>query len=548
MIKAVTALAPKSPCPNNNKFNTPNPKMGLSNDQTDLLIIALKDHGIPLKYTEVESAFINEKEAPENEKWVMEHLSHDTLLSREELTLYKTLKTTGSLQNIIHEADANADRPFLDEDLRKAIDSLNASTAMIQKQTHILSSQYDNLDKELRREGERGVRRGIGIEHLRQRSRSERQSTAAASNELSQEVGTGLKIELENTAVDSKKILSTLAAWLKEDDRVLVGLQQLGSGIGPTTGDATAVKWTAELSTILAHCLAEEIQCRLDRVYLENLRVGQFKTKQNFNGTWDEALIALEGELESLYPEIDILAEMYTKQQYTTPISRALQNHHNQLHIDSHKKLNYILDLIAEMTLSTERLTKSLQDRESFCGILETFNTTYRTKVGDQFSSRPVPRREDFKRRSIQPMPAFTPSTKRIDSLSESHALAAVLRRAGLPSESVSQPEGENAGINVLFGARNHMVGCLQNYCIAADAPLVSEMISSDRASQLLSSSLNVNSHVKTLLTNDIHETELSDLQQKLEHVQEGIQLLDLGVISQRDRSREMFVERWGLT
>ncbi|KAE8412061.1 vacuolar H+/Ca2+ exchanger [Aspergillus pseudocaelatus] len=518
------------------------------NDQTNTLIIALKDRDIPLKYAEVESAFTDGKEAAVNEKWVMEHLNHDTLLSQEELTLYTKLESTGSLQNIMHNPDTNADRPLLDEDVRKAIDSLNDSTAVIQKQKQILASQCDNIDKELRRKGEREVRRSTGIEHLRQRYKSERQSTNAVSIELAQEVTAGLKTESENTAVDSKRILSTLAAWLKEDDRALVDLERLGSGMGSTGDDASVVKRTSELSTILADCLAEEIQCRLDRVYLENLRAGLFKANQNLNGAVDEVTIALEGELESLYPEIDMLAEMYTKQQYTAPISRALQNHHDQWHIASHKKLNYILDLVAEMTLSTERLTKSLQDRESFCGTLETFNTTYRTKVGNQFSEISVPRREDIRRRSIQPTLAYTPAAKRIDSVSESHALAAVLRRTGLSSESVFQPEEGNVGTDVLFDARHHMFDCLQNYGIAADAPLVTEMISGDQATRLLSSSLNVNSHVKTLLTSDIHEAELSDLRLKLEHVQKGVEMLDLGVVLQRDRSRETFVERWGLT
>ena len=200
------------------------------------------------------------------------------------------------------------------------------------------------------------------------------------------------------------------------------------------------------------------------------------------------------------------------------------------------------------MTLSTERLTKSLQDRESFCGTLETLNATYRAKVGNQFHEISVPRREDFRRSSIQPTLASTPPVKRIDSLSESHGLAAVLRRTGLFSESAFQPEEEIMGIDVLFDARHHMFDCLQNYGIAADVPLMTEMISSDQATRLLSSSLNVNSRMKTLLTNDIHEAELSDLQLKLEHVQNGVEMLDLGVVFQRDRNRETFVEKWGLT
>ncbi|GMF80287.1 unnamed protein product [Aspergillus oryzae] len=423
--------------------------MSQSNDLANTLIIALKDRDIPFNCAEIKSAFTDEKEATENETW-----SKISLQSTDYTSRYTNLESTGSLQNIINNLDTNADRPFLDEDLRKAINSLNASTAVIQKQRRVLASQCDNIDKELRRKAEREVRRNTGIEHLRQRYNSERQRTSAG------EVRAVLKIESENTAADSKRILSTLAAWLKEDDRALADLERLGSGIGPTGDDASVVKRTSELSTILAHYLAEEIQYRLDRVYLENLRVGQTKASQNLDGVADEVSIALERELESLYPEIDMLAEM---------------------------------------------------------------------------------------RRSIQPTLAYTPSAKRIDSVSESHALAAVLRRTGLSSESVFHPEDDNAGIDVLFDARHHMFDCLQNYGIAADAPLVTELISSDQTTRLLSSSLNVNSHVKTLLTSDTHEAKLFDLQLKLEHVQKGVEMLDLGVVFQPDRGQETFVERWGL-
>ncbi|KAF5862846.1 hypothetical protein ETB97_011086 [Aspergillus alliaceus] len=504
------------------------------------------DHDIPVKRVEVASAFTDGKEAAGNAKWVMEYLNHDTLLSREELTLYTKLESAGTLRNFIRKPDTSEGRPFLDEDIRRAINSLNASTAVFQKQTGILASLCEDIDKQLRRETERGARHNRDIERLRQRRELEKQNTNAATRELADKVSAGLRIESENAAVDSKRILSSLAAWLKEDDRVLADLGRLVSGLKPTGDDALAVKRTSELSMILAQCLAEELQHRLDRMYLENLRAGPFKAAQVSDTVDDDILIALEGELESLYPEIDILAEMYTKQQYATPILRELRNHHSHLRIASHRKLDYILDLVTEMKLSTDRLIRSLQDRESFCGTLEALNTIYRTKIGDQFSDLPVPRRGPSARRSNPPTLMSTSSATRIGSLSEPQILAAVLRRTGLTFESLFQPKENGRDVNALSEKRQHIIDCLHDYGIAADTPLVADMISSDRATRLLSSSLRANSHFTTLLTNAAHEAQLSELESNLARIQKGIEFLDLDVLFRHNEDREKLTERWG--
>jgi hypothetical protein len=84
------------------------------------------------------------------------------------------------LRDIACHPDADASRPFLDKDIRKVIDSLNASTAVIQKQTELLTFLYDNMNKQLDRVGERGLRRDRDIERLHQRHESKRQNSNAA--------------------------------------------------------------------------------------------------------------------------------------------------------------------------------------------------------------------------------------------------------------------------------------------------------------------------------------------------------------------------------
>lgn len=158
-----------------------------------------------------------------------------------------------------------------------------------------------------------------------------------------QELEACAKGETEKATADGKRILASLAARFKEDDRILVDLEKLGAGIKSTGDDVVVLKKTSDLGTLLSQLVAEEIQCRLDRLYVESLQTyGKDAEDMPLNANEDEALVALEGELESLYPEIDVLAEMSTKRQFSELILRELENHHGQLRIASHEKLDHV--------------------------------------------------------------------------------------------------------------------------------------------------------------------------------------------------------------
>lgn len=136
-----------------------------------------------------------------------------------------------------------------------------------------------------------------------------------------------------------------MTARLKDDDRTFGALERLASGVDSTGENAAAVRQTVELSATLAEYVTEEIHHRLDRLFLENIHDSQLdsdKPTETSDNQQEEIIAALEEELESLYPEIGVLAEMSTKQQFSEPILRQLQNHHGQLRVASHRKLEYV--------------------------------------------------------------------------------------------------------------------------------------------------------------------------------------------------------------
>lgn len=92
---------------------------------------------------------------------------------------------------------------------------------------------------------------------------------------------------------------------------------------------------------MLAEYTTKEIQHRLDRSYLESIQDSR-KTAEGSSDVEAGLISALEEELESLYPEVDVLAEVSTKQQYSEPIIREVHNHHEQMRVAAHKKLDYV--------------------------------------------------------------------------------------------------------------------------------------------------------------------------------------------------------------
>jgi hypothetical protein len=199
-----------------------------------------------------------------------------------------------------------------------------------------------------------------------------------------------------------------------------------------------------------------------------------------------------------------------------------------------------------EMTSSTESLTERLQDRESYCQTLGSLINTYRSEVGDSFSEKTTFKRETMlRRRSMQPQSLFSSPGKQTAPLPESQALASLLRRVGLSSESVFKSEKEDGGANALYEKKSHMLEYFRTLGIVADLPLVTELIPTDRASRLLSSSLHADSYFETSLSNIEQNQSLAELEAQLGFVQKGVENLNLDALHQRDKNQDRFLERW---
>lgn len=152
-----------------------------------------------------------------------------------------------------------------------------------------------------------------------------------------------LRDETEKVTTEGRSVLSLTAAKLRDDDKALGALERLASSLDSAGDSAAAVRRATELSATFEKYVTEEIHYRLDRLFLESMHDGHLDSDASSGiGDEEDIITAFEGELESLYPEIEVLAEMSTRKQFSEPILRELQNHHDKLRVTSIGKLEYV--------------------------------------------------------------------------------------------------------------------------------------------------------------------------------------------------------------
>lgn len=197
------------------------------------------------------------------------------------------------------------------------------------------------------------------------------------------------------------------------------------------------------------------------------------------------------------------------------------------------------------MTTSKQTLTQHLHDRESSCELLEQLATLYQTEVGNPLITQPPSRRESLRRRSMQASLLLAPPRTNPSPIPEQPALESLLRRIGVPPESVIRPRAEDGGAQGLHEKRIQLSETLRALGMAVDVPLITQLAPADSALRLLGSGLHANSQYEVSLRDAELEGALAGLEGELGELQRGVRGLDLDVLHRRDKTRDRFLERW---
>jgi hypothetical protein len=229
-------------------------------------------------------------------------------------------------------------------DFENAINTLEASTAAIEKQTAILEAQRNALRK----------LQAINQEPVSTISESDEKKSSQArtkaqldleTNELTEVIQQRV-VATRRHAESSLNLLKTSSQrQLDKDDRLLDGLQKVVFKLAPLESSETKLPDFNLLSNALVKLEGKLIKDRTNATYIQTLNSLAGETdgfEHDDNAQAAQEAYALAEELESLITEVDSVLEMTISRRYRAPIVNALKLSDTQAQLEQQSWLEYV--------------------------------------------------------------------------------------------------------------------------------------------------------------------------------------------------------------
>lgn len=159
--------------------------------------------------------------------------------------------------------------------------------------------------------------------------------------ELMQTTTSNASAVLHQVQVINATLPSTIAEILRKDDRLLARLDQTAGGVEITNDDERQITTTQILCTKHSAYIADQIRSHLDLIYLETCRLPPDHSVVQDEDDGDVEL-SLVAELDTLYTEVSVVAEMFTAQAFGTPLIETLKRRKDL----NNKNVKLILDYV----------------------------------------------------------------------------------------------------------------------------------------------------------------------------------------------------------
>ncbi|KAH7072452.1 hypothetical protein FB567DRAFT_538189 [Paraphoma chrysanthemicola] len=412
------------------------------------LLNVLEERGLNVDLDKILLGFEDEATKHDVATWVEEYLHEDTLLTREELELYQTLKK----RNLLHqyESEGEPQRPILDHEIAVAIESLQTSTAAIEAQCKVLEAQKEALTKLKALD-----KPNLDVEHARnERRRKEGQEKArldVAADDIAGAITEQLTESQREIDTEKASIKIYLSERLASDDQILGRLPGIVSKLVAENEGSQDEKSIEQWCTAIIAFRTREIKARVDAVYLNSL------SKFPPNGhseTPDEELkerkSALQAEMEELHSEIASITEMVVEHELRKPMNEMKDRNNREVTQARGAWLKYVLSTLEYMGRRLDTVTSSMKDTEELQQVLSHFEAAASKRMPDTHAPRPTPPR---RRTTSGPLSAFTPMVKLkpTKSLDLPVALQDALRHAGIPFNQDSIEALQDAVVNAQF-------------------------------------------------------------------------------------------------
>lgn len=215
-----------------------------------LLFQATRLYGVKIRPEQVQRAVAEDAQFAE---WATSRLSHETLLTREELSLfvpqpltfglyilinrYTALDRSGQVDKLADLHDLAEVHETTEEDLRLAIDQLKGSTERITRRAETLRLQQDALARLVRKEAEEAARRDAMEAKRVKAIKVERDDLALRVADLSRSIDLRITELSETSQSADATVQTTLSSALRSDDRLLASLQKLGQQLEKSDPD-----------------------------------------------------------------------------------------------------------------------------------------------------------------------------------------------------------------------------------------------------------------------------------------------------------------------
>ena len=351
-------------------------------------------------------------------RWIEQSLTADTLLSSEELTLAENLSKHEGLRGESTDEGDWGGVPTSEEELLEAIADLDASTEALNRQSKALSAQWTLVKRRNDGNGNPHRRRDQNfVDQLEQGNLAEIQRLKADIFDVQEEIEVLFRNMKDTIDKASRRFPSLISELINSNDRTLDDLtNQHLAGACTARETSTSLDTVQRLTANLSSMLAEELQTRLDRTYLESLQKAVSDETEAAEDVGD-----LEEDIRSLYIEIPDVADMYVTQKYGEPLVKAVREEERRRKAVASLHTDKISSQLSTMAVDLEQLAERLATFHSYRSMVQNLRGSY-----DHFAnSSTVDISSPTKAESKLPQ-HFGP------------AMEALLRHFGLPTDPAS--------------------------------------------------------------------------------------------------------------
>ncbi|RXG41534.1 hypothetical protein VDGE_09718 [Verticillium dahliae] len=312
-------------------------------------------------------------------EWISTHTGTENLLSKDELSLYLSLDQAGLVDELVASKELATVEAIGEAELRAAVQELDRSTTIINKQTETLRQHHNALAKLADGNAKSTESRREMEANWTSRRAAERRALGSKVEELSQQLGYRSSDMEQQAAMTTESVQEVIEEALRSDDKLLSSLQKLGWELDPEDPEETQnVATLRECCMRVIKYTVEVTRTKLDRTYLEAL---ESAPRSEHTDAPAGEVKALQEELESLYTEILPVAQMSVEQQYLEPALKSLSDKNGQSVSRSMAAISYILACLIYLLDNINRLEARVVAVQSYQAAAATLIDTAKTEL-----------------------------------------------------------------------------------------------------------------------------------------------------------------------